>query len=122
MGRLSHGSVHLVMAVLCFAAACLSAQSSPGRLTCPLPADDSQLSGVPGTVASSSRFAALQRCRRGPGAVVSIWLQCCILTPAGLCAQRTGLCPKAGGDGGTAICNRSNKALCLNLLIFPAAN
>lgn len=78
MGRLSHGSVHLVMAVLCFAAACLSAQSSPGRLTCPLPADDSQLSGVPGTVASSSCFAALQRCRRGPGAVVSIWL----LSPA----------------------------------------
>lgn len=34
----------------------------PGRLISRVPADDSQLSCAPGIVASSSRFAALQRC------------------------------------------------------------
>ena len=40
----------------------------PGRLISRVPADDSQLSCVPGIVASSSGFAALLRCHRGPAA------------------------------------------------------
>lgn len=120
MGRLNHGSVHLVMAVLCFASACLSAQSSPGRQTCPLPADDSQLSGVPGTVASSSCFAALQQCCWGPRAAVFIWQHCSAASSLlqGSVHREWSFARGKGGDGAATICSRSNKELCSDLVIF----